>query len=118
MKNFLKIFFPSDIIKSLCFGIRTAFKKPVTIKLSKQKVKRSPHFRRHFSIDNGKNNGKCIGCKICMNVCPCNAIKIIDKNHCEFDKEKCAYCGLCEKACPKDAIKFTADLIKIDENEK
>ena len=101
----------SDIWKTLFMGVRMCFRKPITTKLPKQNIERCPHFRRFFHIDNQKNNGKCVGCKICENICPCSAIIIIDKNNCKFDKNRCAYCGLCEKTCPTNAIKFTKDKI-------
>ncbi|MDR1233859.1 MAG: 4Fe-4S binding protein [Holosporales bacterium] len=49
---------------------------------------------------------KCIGCMACMQICPCNAIQIIDKNNHVYHREKCAYCGLCEHVCPSGAIRF------------
>ena len=80
------------------------FKRPVTVRLPKKNVKRCDNLRKEFDLD----NQKCVACCICMNICPCDAIRIIDKDHYEFDKNKCAYCGLCEKACPKGAIKFSS----------
>ena len=47
----------------------------------------------------------CRGCLShkCMEVCPKDAIRIIDK-HCVIDKEKCVECGKCVTACPYNAI--------------
>jgi len=89
-----------DILKALYLGVRVSIRKPVTKNLND--IKRSSNFRRHYSID----SEKCIACGICMKICPCHAIKIINSKEYEFDKHRCAYCGLCQKACPKQAIEF------------
>lgn len=45
----------------------------------------------------------CYGCGLCKNVCPKNAIKMIENKDGFFnpviDKEKCINCGLCSKTC-------------------
>lgn len=47
---------------------------------------------------------KCCGCSACYNICPKNAIQMVeDENGFKYpvvDKEKCINCGLCEKVCP------------------
>jgi len=51
---------------------------------------------------------KCIGCEICLNVCPINAISIID-GKAQIDKEKCTNCGVCVPSCPTGAIYSDTD---------
>jgi electron transfer flavoprotein alpha subunit len=48
------------------------------------------------------DKNKCIGCSICVQVCPFNAAKLVDKKA-EMN-ENCTLCGACEKACPVQAI--------------
>jgi electron transfer flavoprotein alpha subunit len=48
------------------------------------------------------DKNKCIGCSICVQVCPFNAAKLVDKKA-EMN-ENCTLCGACEKACPVEAI--------------
>lgn len=47
---------------------------------------------------------KCSGCHACYNICPKNAIEMVEDEkgfkYPIIDKEKCINCGLCEKACP------------------
>lgn len=63
---------------------------------------------------NGKSNKKltvdafsknlCTGCSACYNVCPVNAISMIEDAQGFYepsiDKSKCINCGRCEKTCP------------------
>ena len=51
-----------------------------------------------------KDKSKCNGCHTCFNVCPKEAIKMVEDEkgfkYPMIDKEKCINCGLCEKKCP------------------
>lgn len=94
-----------SIFDAILVGIKHVFKRPVTTRVYKKEIERAPYVRRSFHLD----HNKCIDCKTCMHACPCNAIRIISKDKCEYDKDKCAFCNLCEKSCPKLAIKFTND---------
>ena len=53
---------------------------------------------------NNSNKELCSGCTACYNVCPVNAIKMIEDEegfkYPKIDKEKCVNCKLCEKICP------------------
>jgi formate hydrogenlyase subunit 6/NADH:ubiquinone oxidoreductase subunit I len=90
-----------DVIKSIWFGIKVALsKKPVTIKFPKEQLCRSNNARCFFCFD----QEKCIKCRMCEKVCPCQAITVSDDY--VFDSKKCAYCALCERVCPRGAIKF------------
>jgi len=60
---------------------------------------------------------KCIGCGICVDICPCGAISMIDELHkltvekkdkadklAVIEDVKCTLCGECVEPCPTDAI--------------
>ncbi len=47
---------------------------------------------------------KCTGCMACKNICPKDAIYILENKegflYPEIDNDKCIECGLCKKSCP------------------
>ena len=58
------------------------------------------------------NERKCIGCKLCVNVCPMDAIALVDskqegkKRIAVVDKEMCIGCGVCDGSCNFDALEL------------
>ncbi len=47
---------------------------------------------------------ECIGCKLCILVCPESCITGSDKDTINCDLDYCKGCGLCVKICPKKDI--------------
>lgn len=68
-------------------------------------------------------NLKCIGCGICTEICPTEAIEmgpigsvvsgLFDAPFQIFDPEKCIFCGLCAAFCLPDAITFKFNDISV-----
>ena len=47
----------------------------------------------------------CIGCTLCAQHCPADAIEMAPYEKHEIDSEKCIRCGTCKSICPSDAVK-------------
>jgi NADH:ubiquinone oxidoreductase subunit F (NADH-binding)/NADH:ubiquinone oxidoreductase subunit E/NAD-dependent dihydropyrimidine dehydrogenase PreA subunit len=47
----------------------------------------------------------CIGCTLCAQHCPVDAIELRPYEQHEIDVEKCIRCGTCQSVCPADAVR-------------
>ena len=58
---------------------------------------------------------KCDGCGVCISVCSCKALIIVDKKATYDESLKCSgctrWCGNCELVCPKNAITCPFEII-------
>lgn len=63
-----------------------------------------------------KNKFECCGCAACANVCPKDAISMVEDEYGfkypKINKEKCVECGLCQKVCPIINKKIVENLPK------
>jgi len=62
------------------------------------------------------NEKTCIGCGLCLAVCPGNAI-VLYNSKARIDTQRCTDCGQCISVCPSNAITETA-ISQIDELKK
>jgi len=50
----------------------------------------------------------CIGCGRCVEVCPHQVFRIVDRKASLIDRDACMECGACRQNCPVDAISVDA----------
>ncbi len=57
---------------------------------------------------------KCIGCKICIKMCPNEALNL-DEDGMHIDRIKCDSCGLCSEECPSTAMHMFGELWDLED---
>ncbi len=54
---------------------------------------------------------KCIGCEICVRLCPNQVLALINDIAIVTKPEACDYIGVCQEICPTQAISLTYEII-------
>jgi len=54
---------------------------------------------------------KCNCCLLCVSVCHCNALVVIDEVLTIVETEECGWCTDCEAVCPTGAISCPFDIV-------
>ena len=54
------------------------------------------------------NSEKCIGCGMCLTVCPHAVFSMNEKKAYIINRDACMECGACVQNCPSDAIAVTS----------
>ncbi|UCH72279.1 MAG: 4Fe-4S binding protein [Thermoplasmatales archaeon] len=61
------------------------------------------------------DNEKCIGCQLCINVCPCEAIEFKpDKKKIKFYLAGCCFCSQCNDICPVKCLSMSNEFLLAD----
>ena len=54
---------------------------------------------------------KCNGCGLCISVCNCNALIMVDNIITIIETDECSWCTQCEAVCPTGAISCYFEVI-------
>ncbi|HIJ59696.1 MAG TPA: NADH-quinone oxidoreductase subunit NuoI [Nitrospirae bacterium] len=116
-KDFLKRIFLLEILKGMALTFKTMFSKAVTRQYPLEPLEAMPGFRGlHALAKDKEGNMKCIGCGLCVAICPSQCIKVFTTEgpthekvveRYEIDTLKCLFCAFCVEACPYGAIVLT-----------
>ena len=106
-------------------ALKYLFKDPHTVKYPKEELKVfpnldgiSPNYRGQHTND----LDKCIGCGTCSEICPTDAIKMVEFDDVEekegatkerpvIDYGRCCFCGFCVDVCTTGSLSMTREFI-------
>ena len=61
------------------------------------------------------NREKCIGCRLCIKVCPAGAFDFLEKEKkVKYHLSRCCFCAQCVDVCPVNALESTKEFLLSD----
>ena len=74
-------------------------------------IETPPGFRGKIQYD----KEKCIGCKLCLRVCPCNAIEFKpEEKKIKIYVARCCFCSQCNDICPVKCLSMSDEFLLAD----
>ena len=110
----IRTLFLTEILRGFVMTFQYFLRRKVTINYPFEKGALSSRFRGEHALRRyPTGEERCIACKLCVAICPAQAITIEVESRFDgsrrtsrydIDMTKCIYCGFCQEACPVDAI--------------
>ena len=60
------------------------------------------------------DESRCTGCGTCVDLCPTQAVELLDGRPRIVRPDECDYCGSCEDICPQEAIALPYEIVLAD----
>lgn len=57
------------------------------------------------------NRSKCQACGLCVSVCACGALVMVNHDVQVIEMEGCGWCTMCELVCPNEAITCPFEIV-------
>jgi len=57
------------------------------------------------------NEDMCVGCGVCVDDCPVDAIELKDDQKAFINEDECIRCGRCHDICPQEAVRHDSERI-------
>ncbi len=108
------------MLRGMAVTFHYLFRRPITIQYPEEKTRITPRFKgRHWLTRYEDGMERCVGCELCVIVCPSQAIYVkagentpdhqVSKGEryaelFQINELRCIFCGFCEEACPTGAI--------------
>jgi NADH-quinone oxidoreductase subunit I len=117
LKDMVKKVFLIEILKGMALTFRMMLTRSVTRQYPEERRQPAPGFRGlHALVRNADRTARCVGCGLCVAICPSQCIKvytsegaghtkIVDRY--EIEVLRCLFCAFCVEACPFGAIVLT-----------
>ncbi|MEM2027649.1 MAG: 4Fe-4S binding protein [Candidatus Bathyarchaeia archaeon] len=104
--------------KMLREALRSLLRRPITVEYLTKPGRMVPvpeRFRGRLNYD----RDACIGCLLCVRVCPSGVITSTEERKVAFNISRCVLCGQCAEICPKGAIKLSSqfEIITYSKND-
>lgn len=106
--------FQTDLVKGLTLTIRYFFSRTITLRYPEERWELPPNHRgAQILKKDPEGKERCVGCGLCPEICPSDAITLVTSENEEGDKRVdlyeidlglCIYCGYCQEVCPVDAV--------------
>ncbi|MBI5787469.1 MAG: NADH-quinone oxidoreductase subunit NuoI [Candidatus Schekmanbacteria bacterium] len=108
-----------DILQGMALTFKYMWTKPITMQYPNERWIPADQFRGQVALvrrPDTPDKDLCVGCCLCVRVCPSNAIRMetsVDENNRKrideynLDVTRCIFCALCVEICPVKALVST-----------